>query len=102
MSSMAQILGHYPGFPEGRQHWFDRVYWDADDGTGERPLASHWNNHSPAWHQWAINALSILSHWSLRPFFELAVSDADIVPRQLAVPGVPLPMIGQKPVAAER
>jgi hypothetical protein len=93
IKSMAQILGHYPEFPKGRQQWFDRVYFNAEDETGVRSLASHWGGTCPAWHRWAISLLSVLGHRSLHPFFRLAVSRADIAPVESKTQSPPV-MIG--------
>jgi hypothetical protein len=101
VSSMAQIMGYYPEFPVGRQRWFDRVYFDAEDGTGLRSLASHWEGKGPAWHRLAIGLISVLSHRTFRPLYHLTVEEHDIVPKRLpSFAG--LSAIGRRPMPAER
>lgn len=82
IESMAAIMGDYPYFPVGRQRWYERVYFDADDTTGVRTLASHWNGKEPAWHRWAIMMLSISSHRRLLPIFRLLEGSEDKVPKE--------------------
>lgn len=100
VSSMADIMGYFPDFPEGRRQWFERVYFDAEDGTGVRSLASHWAGQGPAWHRWLIRLLSVLSHKALRPLYHLTVDDVDIVPQpKVRIDGIP--SIVRNPLAAE-
>lgn len=72
VASMAQILGNYPHFPEGRRKWHERVYFDADDGLGPRPLAEHWNGRASRFHNAAIGLLSFLSHRRFSYLFRLS------------------------------
>jgi hypothetical protein len=82
ISSMAQILGHYPNFPEGRRTWSDRIYFDANDGTGVRSLTSCWSGSGPKLYGLAIHLLSVLGHRGLHPIFRLASDPSDVAPRE--------------------
>lgn len=83
ISSIAQILKHYPEFPEGRRRWFDRVHFDTGDGSGLQPLAAHWKGGGPKWLRRAVWLCGVLSHKSLRPAFRLAMKREDRVPKQI-------------------
>ena len=78
LASMAQILGDYQNFPEGRKLWSDRIFLDAQDGTGLRSLTDQWNGTRPMWSHVAIAALRIMSHRWMRPIIAAAVGDTDI------------------------
>lgn len=82
VQSIAEIMAFYPEFPEGRRRWYERVYFDADDTTGVRSLASHWNGREPVWHRWAILALKALSHPGLTPIYRLWDDAGDRVPKE--------------------
>ena len=99
IASIAQILKNYPEFPVGRQRWFDRVHIDAEDDSGLRPLSDHWKGGGPQWLRWALRAVGVLRHKSVRPAFRLAMKRADAVPKQskvleqtLQIVSEPLPM----------
>ncbi len=81
MQSFSEILKLYPEFPEGRQKWFDRVYFDIGDGHGLRQLSVHWKLGGPAWLRWAIRTLGFLGNPKLRPAFNLVRKRQDIVPK---------------------
>lgn len=84
LESFAEILSHYPAFREGRQRWFDRVFFDTGDGNGVRPLSSHgWKRGGPTWLRGAIWTLGVLGSPTMRPFFRLARKRVDRVPRDL-------------------
>jgi hypothetical protein len=84
LESFAEILSHYPHFREGRQRWFDRVFFDTGDGKGVRSLASHgWKLGGPLWLRWAIWTLGVLGSPTVRPLFRLARKRADRVPKSL-------------------
>jgi hypothetical protein len=78
LRSIAQILGNYSNFPEGRRIWSDRVFLDFHDGTGLRSLTEHWNGQRPAWTYIAFCALSVLAHPAVRSLIALTVGDHDI------------------------
>ena len=80
LQSFAEILKHYPEFPEGRRKWFDRVYFDYD-GVGLRKLSVHWTYGGPKWLQWATWTLGVSGSPRLRPFFRYAMKSADRVPQ---------------------
>ncbi|HXH70235.1 MAG TPA: hypothetical protein VNI60_07890 [Pyrinomonadaceae bacterium] len=83
ISSIAEILKNYPEFPEGRRRWFDRVHIDVEDNSGLRPLSFHWKGGGPKWLRWAMWAVGILGHKSMRPAFRLAMKQEDRVPKQI-------------------
>ena len=78
VASIAQILGNYPHFPEGRKLWSERVYFDSVDGSGLKTLADHWDGRLPFWSRIALGALAILSHPLMRPVIGMTVGDHDI------------------------
>ena len=81
MQSFAEILKHYPEYPEGRQKWFERVYFDTGDGLGVVPLSAHgWRLGGPKWLRAAIWTLGFLGSPPMRPFFRIARSRRDRVP----------------------
>jgi hypothetical protein len=83
LQSFAEILKMYPGFPEGRQKWFDRVYFDTGDGHGLRPLSVHWIRGGPTWLRWAIWTLGVMGSPAMRPIFRLARKKHDRVPKNV-------------------
>jgi len=81
MQSFGEILTHYPQFPEGRQRWFDRVFFDTGDGNGVRALSSHgWRLGGPKWLRAAIWTLGFLGSPTMRPVFQLLRKSKDRVP----------------------
>lgn len=77
LASIAQIMGNYQNFPEGRRIWSDRVYLDGN-GSGLSALTEQWNGRPPLWTtatRWAIN---LLAHPWMRPVIGLLVGDKDI------------------------
>lgn len=84
LQSFAEILKHYPEFPEHRRRWFDRVHFDIGDGHGLRPLSVHWNRGGPTWLRWAIWTLGVFGSPKMRPFFAMARNKKDRVPKTLA------------------
>lgn len=83
LQSFSEILKLYPEFPEGRQKWFDRVYFDIGDGHGVRQLSVHWKRGGPTWLRWAIWTLGVLGSPKLRPFFAVARKKVDRVPKDV-------------------
>ncbi len=83
LQSFAEILKHYPEFPEGRRQWFDRVYYDYD-GLGLRKLSVHWTYGGPRWLQWATWTLGVSGNPRLRPFFRYAMKRQDRVPQDVS------------------
>jgi len=100
MASISQILQNYPEFPEGRQDWLDRVYINAENNSGLRPLSYHWKGGGPQWLRWAMRAIGVLSHQSIRPLFQMTMKRADMVPRQSSVTKR-IPPIGSEPLAID-
>ena len=80
LQCFSEILEFYPNFPEGRQKWFDRLYYDTQDGKGLRPLSTHWKRGGPTWLRWVISTLKLLGNERLRPVFRLAMNREDFVP----------------------
>lgn len=85
LQSFSEILSHYPEFADGRQRWFDRVFFDTGDGKGVRNLASHgWRLGGPKWLRAAIWTLGFLGSPKMRPFFRVARKRHDRLPRDVA------------------
>ena len=85
LQSFSEILSHYPDFVEGRQKWFERVFFDTGDGKGVRNLASHgWRLGGPKWLRAAIWTLGFLGSPTMRPVFRVARKRHDRVPRDVA------------------
>ena len=85
LQSFSEILSHYPDFVEGRQKWFERVFFDTGDGKGVRNLASHgWRLGGPKWLRAAIWTLGFLGSPRMRPVFRVARRRQDRVPRDVA------------------
>lgn len=83
LQSFSEILKHYPDFIEGRQKWFDRVYFDIGDGEGLRQLSVHWRRGGPTWLRWAIWTLGVLGSPKMRPVFRMARKKHDRVPKHV-------------------
>jgi hypothetical protein len=80
LQSFSEILKFYPEFREGRQKWFDRLFFDIGDGEGIRQLSVHWKKGGPVWLRWAIWTLAVLGSPRMRPAFEIARKKRDRVP----------------------
>jgi hypothetical protein len=84
LQSFSEILKLYPEFPEGRQRWFDRVFFDIGNEKGLTSLAGHgWKKGGPTWLRWAIWTLGFLGSAKMRPFFEVARKNRDRVPKNV-------------------
>lgn len=84
LQSFSEILSHYPAFRAGRQHWFDRVFFDIDNGKGLISLSSHgWKRGGPRWLRTAIWTLAVMGSPKMRPAFRLFRKKADRVPSSL-------------------
>jgi hypothetical protein len=84
LQSFSEILKFYPEFPEGRQRWFDRVFFDIGNGKGLNPLSAYgWKRGGPTWLRCAIWTLGFLGSPKMRPFFEIARKKQDRVPRNV-------------------
>ena len=95
LQSFSEILSHYPEFPDGRKRWFDRVYFDIDDGHGLRQLSVHWEFGGPAWLRLAIRTLGILGSPMVRPIFRLARKKRDRVPKHAAETQFEIPNVDE-------
>ena len=94
LQSFSEILKLYPEFPDGRQKWFDRVYFDTGDGHGVRQLSVHWKRGGPTWLRWAIWTLGVLGSPRMRPFFSIARKKMDRVPKDAAKTSFEIPDLG--------
>ncbi len=84
MQSFSEILKHYPAFRDGRQKWFERVFFDTGNGDGLMSLAGHgWRLGGPKWLRAAIWTLGFLGSPSMRPVFRAARRKKDRVPKDL-------------------
>ncbi len=101
LRSIAQILGNYAHFPEGRKLWSDRVFLDHNDGNGVRTLTEHWNGRRPKWTYAAFFALKVLTHPAVRPLITLTVGDNDIGRDEKRQANTVFP-IGNSPISAQR
>jgi len=84
MQSFAEILKHYPEFPEGRKNWCDRIYTDSGDGLGTRPMSVYWSNGGRTWLRWAIWTLGVFGSPKMRPVFAVIRNKKDRVPKTVA------------------
>jgi len=91
LQSFAEILKMYPDFPDGRQKWFERVFFDTGDGNGLRPLSVHWKRGGPTWLRWAIWTLGVLGSPKMRPVFRAARKKHDRVPKSAAKTSFEIP-----------
>lgn len=91
LNSFAEILKHYPEFPEGRRRWFERVHFDIGDGNGVQPLSNVCFYGGPIWFRIAIGVLALAGNPKLRPLFRLAVKREDRVPRNLEKTEIEIP-----------
>jgi hypothetical protein len=85
LQSFSEILKHYPEHPEGRQKWFERVYFDYGKGGGLKPLSAYGMvKGGPLWLRWAIKTLGFFGSPKMRPFFAIARKKRDLVPKNEA------------------
>lgn len=91
LQSFSEILKLYTEFPEGRQKWFDRVYFDTGDGHGVRQLSVHWKRGGPTWLRWAIWTLGVLGSPRVRPLFSVTRKRIDRVPKDAAKTSFEIP-----------
>jgi hypothetical protein len=81
LQSFSEILTNYPEFPDGRQRWFDRIFFDTGDGRGVRSLSSHgWKLGGPRWLRATIWTLGFLGSPTMRPLFSMLRKSKDRVP----------------------
>ncbi len=91
LQSFSEILRHYPAFRDGRQKWFERVFFDIYDGFGVRPLSVHWLYGGPLWLRSAVWTLGVLGSPSARPLFRMARKKEDRVPKNPSVTSFNIP-----------
>ena len=83
LQSFSEILKHYPEFPDGRKHWYNRVFFDFKN-QGVNPLSFYgWENGGPAWLRAAVWTLGVFGSPKMRPFFALARKKRDRVPKDV-------------------
>jgi hypothetical protein len=82
LESFAEILSFYPDFREDRRRWFDRVFFDVNDGNGLLPLSSQGWSRGPLWLRMAIVVLGVMGSPTVRPAFRLARKRRDRVPKE--------------------
>ncbi|MBX3282604.1 MAG: hypothetical protein KF756_09030 [Acidobacteria bacterium] len=84
LQSFSEILSHYPAFRTGRQHWFDRVFFDVDNGKGLVSLSGHgWKRGGPRWLRAAVWTLAVMGSPKMRPAFRLFRKKVDRVPKSV-------------------
>ena len=69
---VADVLRHYPGYPEGSQYWADRVFFQIEDYP--RPVSYYWKNGGPAWVRYVVWGLVKLGSPRLRPALRFALA----------------------------
>lgn len=84
LQSFSEILGNYPDFDENRRMWFDRVFFDIDDGRGVVSLSDHgWKRGGPTWLRFAISVLGFCGSSTMRPMFQLMQKRRDSLPSSM-------------------
>lgn len=83
MNSFAEILRHYPEFPEGRNHWFDRVFFDFGKGKGLNSLSTYGWEHGPMWLRLTIRLFGYAGSPLVRPVFEILRKKKDRIPKDV-------------------
>ena len=92
LQSFSEILSLYPEAPEHRRRWFDRVFFDINDGKGLVPLSEHgWKRGGPTWLRWAIWTLGFLGSPKVRPVFRAVRKSRDRVPKDLSIADFEIP-----------
>lgn len=81
LNSFAEILSTYNHFPANRRRWFDRVYYDMQDGNGLQPVSIHWDKAGPPWLRASNKVLAFFGSPFVRPIFTLLRSRKDRVPK---------------------
>ncbi len=103
LQAFSEILAFYPEFPADRSRWFDRVFFDINDGRGTVPLSSHgWKRGGPAWLRAAIWTLGFLGSKPVRPLFDLVVKDEDKVRNDIRKAISVRPNLGLSPKLSSR
>lgn len=103
LQSFSEILSLYSHFPAERQRWFDRVFFDMNDGRGLVPLSSHgWRRGGPVWLRAAIWTLGFLGSPGMRPVFDVFVKDKDKVKRDIEQAISIRPNLGISPKLSSR
>lgn len=70
LASISEVLRQYPGYPVGRQHWTDRVTFDA---RGElRTLSVTWPNGGPLPVRWSVRGFQFVMSPAVFPLLRRA------------------------------
>lgn len=64
VASVADVLSAYRHYPEGWQHWTDRVSCQTTQGM--TPLSRHWPNGGPLWLRSVMSAVQLLAWLPVR------------------------------------
>lgn len=83
LASFSEIMSRYPSFPESRERWFDRIYYDKADGNGPMPLSMHGWRKGPAWARWVIRMFGMFGSPIAQPLFRLAEKRGDRMPTDM-------------------
>jgi len=84
LESFSEILSEYPNFPDGRKRWYDRVFFDIDNGAGLISLSQHgWKAGGPKWLRAAVWTLGLMGSPKMRPLFRLFRKSEDRVPANI-------------------
>jgi hypothetical protein len=78
LRSIAQVLGTYNHFPEGRRQWTDRVFLGYAQNDELNTLTELWNGRRPAWTFLLFAVLNLLAHPVMEPIIALTIGDTDI------------------------
>lgn len=94
LQSFSEILKTYPEFPENRQRWVSRVFFDRNDGQGVVSLSSHgWVRGGPLWLRMAIKTLGFLGGPAMVPIFRVARKREDRVPTNIETTNFNIPVV---------
>jgi hypothetical protein len=96
LESAADVLRHYPEFPEGRRRWTDRVTtcdWEGD----VQPLSYHWPDGGPSWVRSSVAMFRMLTSPAVMPVLRAAIERFDPGPGPHT-----LPMLNSQMPVADR
>lgn len=93
MQAVSEILGTYPEFVETRRRWFDRMFFDINDGQGLVSISQHGWKKGPRWLRIAINVVDFLGSRTMIPFYRLLRKRKDRVPVDMASAGIARPEV---------
>lgn len=75
LATAADVLRHYPHYPEGQRRFTDRVFVDVPEYS-YRPLSFHWSGgkHMPRWLQVVVAIVGAIGSDSARPILRRLLS----------------------------